>query len=303
MNPLVTIDFQVNPFQGRFLVEAEPDYKGFFHSHPGIEILMIHEGQGTVTLPKHVYPIQPGAVFIFQPHQLHHVLAMPSEKHPYVRSLLEFDPAAIHPYLKPYKHLEQMLTYLWKGDLQEQAFPDMLARYPIEPNIRFYKEHLSGDIRMKPERYASLVAQLLQYLQMEIGQRAITVDAATTTELSHTEAILRWIEEHYTETFDLAQLADELHLSKYYISHLFKSETGRTVTEYMMALRIKEACRLLLDSRLSIAEVGVRVGWPIASHFTGQFKRWVGCTPSQYRKRHRRGMLEGGERGSLYLLL
>jgi len=290
MNRLATIEFQSNPFQGRFLVEAEPDYKGFFHSHPGIEILIIHKGRGTVMLPKHVYPIQPGAVFIFQPYQLHHVRAFHTEKHPYVRSLLEFDPAAIQPYLKPYKHLEQILTYIWKSDLKEQVFPDMLTRYPIEPNVHFYKEHLSSDIRTKPERYVSLVAQLLQYLQLEIRHHAITIDTPTPTELSHTEAILRWIEEHYAETFELAQLADELHLSKYYISHLFKADTGRTVTEYIMALRSKEACRLLLDSRLSIAEVGVRVGWPIASHFTGQFKRWVGCTPSQYRKRHRTQM-------------
>ncbi|QNK59311.1 AraC family transcriptional regulator [Paenibacillus sp. PAMC21692] len=293
MKRLETIDFQANPFQGRFLAEAEPDYKGFFHSHPGIEILMIHEGRGTVTLPKHVYSIQPGAVFIFQPHQLHHVRAIHTQEHPYVRSLLEFDPVAIYPYLKPYNHLGRMLTYVWKGDLKEQAFPEMLARYPIEPNIRFYKEHMGSNISLKPERYASLVTQLLHYLQLEISQRSITMNLRTQTGVSHTEAILRWIEEHYTETFDLGQLADELHLSKYHISHLFKADTGRTVTEYIMALRSKEACRLLIDSPLSVAEVGVRVGWPIASHFTGQFKRWVGCTPSQYRKRHHRRLLEG----------
>ncbi|WP_214628161.1 helix-turn-helix domain-containing protein [Paenibacillus agaridevorans] len=287
MNRLATIDFQSNPFHGRFLAEAEPDYRGFFHSHSGIEILIIHEGQGSVILPRHVYPIRHGSVFIFQPHQLHHVRALPSEKQPYVRSLLEFDPAALLPYLKSYKHLAQTLTYIWKGDLEEQAFPDMIARYPIEANVRFYNEHLSNDLRTKAERYASLVAQLLQYLQMEIGQRAITIDVAAPMKLSHAETILQWIEEHYTDPFELERLSEELHLSKYYISRLFKSETGRTVTEYVMALRSKEACRLLLDNRLSIAEVGARVGWPIASHFAEQFKRWIGCTPSQYRKRHR----------------
>lgn len=294
MKRLVTIDFQVNPFQGRFLAEAEPDYKGFFHSHPGVEILIIHEGRGTVTLPKHVYPIESGSIFIFQPYQLHHVRAIHTEEQPYVRSLLEFDPIAIQPYLQPYKHLEQLLTYLWKGDLKEQAFPDMLARYPIEPNVRFYKEHLYSEMRTKPERYASLVTHLLHCLQLEMGQRTIAMDtAATSAELSHTEAILRWIEGHFNESFDLAQLADELHLSKYHVSHLFKAETGRTVTDYIMALRSKEACRLLIDTSLSIADVGARVGWPIASHFTEQFKRWIGCTPSHYRRRHRRAVSDG----------
>ena len=293
MKRLETIDFQSRPFYGRFLTKAEPGYKGYFHSHPGLEILFVHEGQGVVTLPQHVYPIQPGTMFIFQPYQLHHVRATHTEEYPYIRSLMQFDPVAIHSYVKPYKQLEQMLMYIWKGNLKQQAFPGMHLRYPIEPNIRYYKEQMTAITDKDYDRYASLVALMLQYLQSEIEQLSIPINTTTPLEMTHTEAILRWIEQYYAEPFDLSRLADELHLSKYHISHLFKEDTGQTVTDYILALRSKEACRLLVDTTLPVAEVGVRVGWPIASHFTQQFKRWVGCTPSQYRKRYRLHMSAG----------
>lgn len=286
MNRLVTINFKESPFQGRIMNVAEPGYRGYFHTHPGIEILIVHQGQGTVTIPQHVYRIEPGTVFVFQPYQLHHVKATHTEENPYIRTVLSFDPVALQPYFKPYKQIDQMLKYVWKGQMLQQAFPQMHLRHPIEPNLLYHKEHQLGVRDKDNERYASLVALLLQYLQVEVANLSIPIDSTTPRAMSHTEAILRWIEEHFTEPFELNRIAEELHLSKYHISHLFKEETGRTVTDYMLALRSKEACRLLIDSSLSVAEIGVRVGWPIASHFSQQFKRWVGCTPLQYRKKN-----------------
>lgn len=285
MTRLTTINFQEQPFQGHIANIAEQGYQGYFHSHPGIELLYIHQGHGTVTIPQHVYRIEPGTLFIFQPYQLHHVNALHTEEDPYIRTVLSFDPVELQPYLKPYKRLDLMLNYIWKNQMQEQAFTQMHMRHPIESNLLYYKEReicVSG----KDERYASLVALLLQYLQEEIDSLSIMIDNATPRSMSHTEFILRWIEEHYAEPYELGRIAEELHLSKYHVSHLFKEETGRTVTDYILALRSKEACRLLMDTSLTVAEIGIRVGWPIASHFSQQFKRWVGCTPLQYRKRN-----------------
>ncbi|MFD0717708.1 helix-turn-helix domain-containing protein [Paenibacillus sp. GCM10027626] len=287
MSRLVTIDFQEQPFSCNLFTKAEQGYKGYFHSHGGIELLIVHEGQGSVTIPQHVYRIEPGTVFVFQPYQLHHVRAADTERHPYIRSVFQFDPAALMPFIKPYKQLEKILNFLWKGQLRQQAFPLMEKRYPIVENLRYFHAHRSSDKEKEQEGQAFLLTALLQFLQQEISILQMPVDAAMARSMTHTEAILRWIEQHYMEPFELERLATELHLSKYHISHLFKEETGHSVTEYLLALRSKEACRLLTNSPLSVAEIGARVGWPIASHFIQQFKRWVGCTPLQYRKRNR----------------
>ncbi len=289
LNRLETINFQNNPFMGSFFTEAELFYKGYFHTHGGIELLMVHEGKGSVTIPQHVYKMESGALFLFQPYQLHHVRAVNTEHDPYVRSVLQFDPVALAPYIKPYKQLEQILTYIWKGKLPQQAFFDLPKRYPLEQDLRFFQQNYANDKERRLEHYALLILRILQYLQQEIAAWPISIEPSavqSTSALPHTEAILSWIEQHYAEPFELERLADELHLSKYHVSHLFKEVTGHTVTEYLLALRSKEACQLLVNSTLPVAEIGARVGWPIPSHFIQQFKRWVGCTPLQYRKRN-----------------
>lgn len=300
MNRLETINFQNRPFMGKFYTKAEMNYKGYFHTHGGIELLFVHKGSGSVTVPQHVYRMEPGSLFLFQPYQLHHVRAIHTTSDPYVRSVLQFDPIALMPYLKPYKKLEQVFLFLWKGKLSQHAFLNIAQRYPIEQNLAFFQQYIQqeedesqqGKTQLGNalldwnEHYALLIISVLQFIQQELDQMAVSIQTTNPREMSHTEAILTWIEKHFTEPFELERLANELHLSKYYISHLFKEETGHTVTEYLLALRSKEACYLLMDESLSVAEVGERVGWPIPSHFIKQFKRWVGCTPLQYRKRN-----------------
>jgi YesN/AraC family two-component response regulator len=95
--------------------------------------------------------------------------------------------------------------------------------------------------------------------------------------------MLDWIELHYHEDFKLQQIADDLHLSKYYVSHLFKEHTGYAITDYIMARRLKEACLLLVNTDKPIEHIGQNIGVPDASYFTKFFKKRMGMTPKKYR--------------------
>jgi AraC-like DNA-binding protein len=100
----------------------------------------------------------------------------------------------------------------------------------------------------------------------------------------YSEAAMRWVEEHYAEEFRLERLADELHLSRYYLSRLFRQETGSAITDYVTARRMKQACMLLETTELSVDQIGFRVGIPNVSYFIQLFKRVVGTTPLKYRR-------------------
>lgn len=285
MKKLHTFDYRNQPFQHRLVSVADNSYQGYFHYHEGIEFLYVHQGQGMVTLDQQVYRIEPGTLFVFQPYQLHHVCARVSAKAPYIRSIMQFDPIGLQPFIKPFKQLNTFFHYVWRGSMHAQVFTQMQNRHPIDSALRYTSAAISGNAERDPELHAGLLMQILQYLLMETQQLSIAIDSLPSRSMMHVEAILQWVELHYAEPFALDGIANELHLSKYHVSHLFKEETGRSVTEYLMARRIKEACRILTDTSLPVAEIGVRVGWPIASHFSQQFKHWIGCTPLQYRKR------------------
>ena len=82
----------------------------------------------------------------------------------------------------------------------------------------------------------------------------------------------------------LHDIAEACGLSTSYFSRAFKTSTGLTPHSWLQARRIDRALALLLDNRLSLAEVGLRSGFSDQSHFTRVFKSVTGETPGASRR-------------------
>ena len=88
---------------------------------------------------------------------------------------------------------------------------------------------------------------------------------------------------HLDADFSLAKLASLAELSEYHFSRLFKRATGTSPSQYFIRLRMVRARHLLLETRLSIIDIGLEVGYSSPSHFSQVFRREVGVTPSEFR--------------------
>lgn len=88
---------------------------------------------------------------------------------------------------------------------------------------------------------------------------------------------------HYNEPLTLSELAKQAYLNEEYFSRLFKKETGKTFTEYLLEVRMQRAQNLLKNSELNISEIAELVGIPNPSYFSSQFKKYFGVTPKQIR--------------------
>jgi len=93
-----------------------------------------------------------------------------------------------------------------------------------------------------------------------------------------------YIDENYLKQLTLEDVADYVHLSVYYFSHMFKKEIGMTFVEYVTEKKISKAQQLLLTTDLSISDIAREVGYWDSNYFGKVFKNTVGTTPSQYRK-------------------
>ena len=82
----------------------------------------------------------------------------------------------------------------------------------------------------------------------------------------------------------LGELAGQLHISVYYLSHSFKAMTGYGVLQYRLMVRLAAACELLSQTEETISTISEKSGFSDASSFARQFKKSLGCTPAQYRK-------------------
>jgi YesN/AraC family two-component response regulator len=98
--------------------------------------------------------------------------------------------------------------------------------------------------------------------------------------------ILAYVHKHYLENnFYLGSLTSHFKLSETYLSLFFKECTGENFISYVERLRLKDACDLLKDQNLSIETVSLSVGYSSSHAFRRAFKRCLGVSPTEYRKK------------------
>lgn len=105
--------------------------------------------------------------------------------------------------------------------------------------------------------------------------------------LKHKETvdyIIQYIHEHYAENIHLQDVADQVYISKNYLSTLFRQFTGETFGDYLTRVRMERAKSMVLEKKLLIAEIAERVGYRNVPYFTTLFKKHTGRSPTEFHK-------------------
>ncbi len=98
--------------------------------------------------------------------------------------------------------------------------------------------------------------------------------------------IEQYIAKHLRESSLLvAGIAEAMYLNKDYLNRVFKKEKGISISQYLIQERMKLAAMLLEDGS-NVNLVAENVGYNNYPYFASSFKRFYGCTPSQYQKEH-----------------
>lgn len=281
------VKFENDTFLWTHGVKTNTAFPGYYHWHQCMEMLFVHEGEGTVIVNQHTYEMRRGMLFMFQPFQLHKVFANVSPEKPYKRSIAFFDPSVTADSLSPFPLRHGLFMKLWQGRSIGPAFDLAVEVERLESIYASYDYMVKQGKGQEQEEVAMLLLQLMGCIHAaREGEQAGGVTASGLRPLRYSEQIMQWIEAHYAEEVSLDQLAERLHLSKFYVSRVFHEETGSHITDYLTARRIKQACRLLQSTVQSIEHVGIEVGYPNVSYFIHMFKKVVGTTPLKYRQRH-----------------
>ncbi len=83
---------------------------------------------------------------------------------------------------------------------------------------------------------------------------------------------------------DISSFASDFNLSSRYLRKIFQEKTGESPKNYYLKLKFEYACRLLIEDKLSIKEIAFELGYSYPQSFCRQFKAFIGCSPSDYRK-------------------
>lgn len=258
----------------------QPLSGGQFHSHAFYEIYYFHEGRCIYLIGDSVFTLKPGDLLLMNGLTLHCPNVEPDSR--YVRSILHFDPAWICKglsetaksiLLDPFESLRNHRLTLTGANRDE--FEGMLADI----------HRLSASTAAFRQERMTLRIQEMMYVIADWCQDAVQDQDSISEKERHVQHVVSFVEEHYMQDLTLEQIARDMHITKHYLSSLFKEVTGTTVFKYLYHRRINQAKILLrLHPHLSITEISQAAGFKHLAHFSRMFKAMVGTTPEYYRR-------------------
>lgn len=167
-----------------------------------------------------------------------------------------------------------MLSYIGMGINQ------LVKQESNQVNI----QHISQKV-LKSDKTAPILIEIMTLVdrwEEEVKRNQYESQSETLVDKAIT-----YLKTHFAEPdLTLVRLADEIHVSSPYLSNLFKTETNKNFTEYVLELRMEKAKELLESTRLRTYEIAEQIGYINPHYFSSTFKKYTQQTPIEYRKRH-----------------
>ena len=130
-----------------------------------------------------------------------------------------------------------------------------------------------------------LVIQLIRHYHINQLEEIRLFDKPLTESQARFQAVLEFMHENLEEKLTIERLAELTRMNRFHFIRAFKQAFGQSPYDFLTDLRITQAKRLLVHTRLSANEIGIQCGFFSASRFSAAFRQNTGMTPSAYRSK------------------
>lgn len=270
------------------------------HWHREFEINYVLEGEGQFILGEEKYIASKGDIIIVPPNVMH--AAYSTEGNILVYDALVFhhsilgtgsNDRSITDCIQPIISGQLKITMLISGkhnSVISDFVGDGSTINSLEENFQKCVEQIFESAKENnPLSDLLLKSELLRFFWlMESEMKLVVLENEENVHYSEIiRPALEYMASHYNENITVEQLAQAAHLSKSYFMGCFKKATGIGAIEHLTQIRMKVVCDALINTNEHIAELAYNCGYDNLSNFNRQFKRMIGCTPVEYRKRNR----------------
>ena len=233
------------------------------HLHREFEVVHVIEGTAAAYVDKNSYRLKPGDTFIVFPNQIHYYKSKEAGRF----LVIIFSVERLHGIERNiFKSVPDTNCVLAdEGQALSEVFRKMTEATGTYRNIV-----LGGYLNV-------MMGLLLPHLKLQ------TANAETNTALYN---IIEFCSMNFRENITLDSLSAQLHLSKYYISHVINQNLHQNLNEYLSNLRIAEACLLLRETDWRITDISENVGFGTLRSFNRMFKKFMGTSPVKYRQKN-----------------
>lgn len=267
-------DFQLFHLKDQRNIEFE------FHYHEFNKIIIFISGNVTYLIEGKAYKLKPWDILLVSGSEVHKPLIDVSE--PYERIVIWVNSR----FLEQYNNNDCNLLASFELAVK-QKFNMLRLSSELLINIKHILSQLED--ACKSSDFGSRILKNSLFLQLLVYLNRLYMGMESNKELNDIEydenigAILDYINENISEELSIDNISCKFYISKYYLMHKFKKQTGYTVHNYILQKRLIMSNSLIKNGK-SITQVCAECGFGDYSTFFRAFKKMFGVSPKQHYK-------------------
>ncbi len=248
------------------------------HFHNLLEIGYCHYGDGDLVIEDDTYRFDAGMISCIPANYLHVTRSDAN-----VRAFWEYI------YISP----EDIVRQWGKSTQETRQIMDAVGRKSffvrVEecPAIAALIRAIFVEMQHRSAHYRECVRGMAYALLFEIARfndMGEGQSAGKSVSLQLGSAI-EYVDKNYPNNFKIADLANECHMSETHFRRIFQEKMNMTPVEYVNFVRVRKACELIDKTDISMEDVAGKVGFVTPSTFNRNFRRIIGTSPYQWKKR------------------
>lgn len=268
---MVAKDFEIYRYRSTYLNEVD------LHHHDFYEIYLLLRGRVEYIVENHLYHVRPGDLMLLSPLELHQA-RISTDADAYERIVLWIARDYLERLCTPRTSLTRCFDMSIAGhtNLLRLAGPSgAQLRTKLERLRTLHEQEDYGSDLLAQ----SCLIELLVGINEAAAERRSAGPDCTSDQV--VDAVLHYINEHYSENLTLDALAERFFISKYHLLRKFDAQVGTTVHRYILQKRLLNAKQLLAGG-VAPNEVCAYCGFGDYANFYRAFKGEYGQTPRQY---------------------
>lgn len=246
------------------------------HIHPYYEIFYLINGDCTFFLNHNIYQLNRGDLVIVPKGEIHNATYPElgtSER--YVACFRESNLSWLEEFIG-----KDMLSETIEGGVI--SIPERRREYVESLMAKMVFENDGPDMLSPAFIKTGLVELFLFIIRCQRFEQNVIKEIDVDNQLM--QEIATYIYQNYDKSLTLVGMSEKFNISRSYLSKKFKVVTGFGFKEYVVNVRIKNACRLLLETNKSITDIAFECGFNDSNYFGDAFRHVKGMSPNKYRK-------------------
>lgn len=252
------------------------------HWHNEVELILLTKGRASFKLDSSRFELKSDQLLIANKGVIHSGTARKNNSCEWYAIVFELELLNSRiedncqlKYLNPLLNNKYILKPFISG---EDDFSENIIKITKQIIKQYYKREKGYEMKIK-----SLLFDL--FYQYITNNKIDIVKKKSHHKMMRLKQVLAYIHDNYDKKIRLKEIAEIANLNQQYFSRFFKREIKKTPIEYINFYRVNKAKQLLQGTDSQIMEIAFDVGFNNFSYFIKVFKKFVDCTPMEYKEK------------------